>query len=212
MCAAKVNLRALTVEELEVLERLLRRYSGFMCGDANESLTKEAMQLMVDGQMHLRGIEGRILVDRLIRTEKGCILLLCLDQEAEDGMARMEGTISLGFAGRVKFQGAGRGPGEKLEEQRERLQQEQRKLHDQQEALAEKLAVINSHITSGIVSQLAEGVGNSPIMPTASTLAVTGAGSGNSETTSSAPAANPASAGCTIERMEEECATPKLSN
>ncbi len=53
------------------------------------------------------------------------------------------------------------GPGEKLEEQRDRLQQEQRKLHDQQEALAEKLAVLNSRITSGIVSQRAEGVGNS---------------------------------------------------
>ncbi len=125
MCAAKVNLRALTAEELEVLERPLRRYSGFMRGDANASLTKEAMQLMVDGQKHLRGIEGRMLVDRLIRIQQGCILWLCLDQEEEDGMARMDGTISLGFAGRVKFQAAGRGPGEKMEEQRERLQQEQ---------------------------------------------------------------------------------------
>ncbi len=123
-----------------------------MRGDANASLTKEAMQLMVDGQMHLRGIEGRILVDRLIRTDKGCILWLCLDEEAEDGIARIDGTISLGFASRVKFQAAGRGPAEKLEEQRERLQQEQRKLHDQQEALAEKLAVVNSQITSGAVS------------------------------------------------------------
>ena len=108
-----------------MLERPLRRYSGFMRGDANASLTKEAMQLMVDGQKHLRGIEGRMLVDRLIRTQQGCILWLCLDQEEEDGMARMDGTISLGFAGRVKFQAAGRGPGEKMEEQRERLQQEQ---------------------------------------------------------------------------------------
>ncbi len=137
MCAANVNLMALTAEELEVLERPLRRYSGFIHGDANVSFTKEAMQLMVDGQVHLRGIKGRILVDRLIRSKKGCILWLCLD-----------GTISLGFVGRVKFLAAGRGPGEKLEEQRERLQQEQRKLHDQQEALAEKLAVV-WHCLSG---------------------------------------------------------------
>ena len=34
MCAAKINLRALTTEELEVLEKPLRRYSGFMHGDA----------------------------------------------------------------------------------------------------------------------------------------------------------------------------------
>ncbi len=77
ICAEKVNLRALTAEEMEVLERPLRRYSGFMRGDAKASLTKEAMQLIIDGQMHLWGIEGRILVDRLIRTEKACILWLC---------------------------------------------------------------------------------------------------------------------------------------
>ncbi len=212
MCAAKVNLRALTAEELAVLERPLRRYSGFMRGDANASLTKEATQLMVDGQKHLRGIEGRMLVDRLIRTQQGCILWLCLDQEAEDGIARIDSTINLGFAGRVKFQAAGRGPGEKLEEQRERLQQEQRKLHDQQEALAEKLAVVNSQIASGIVSQLAEGVGNSSLVPTAPSTADTGEGNGNSETNSSSPAVNLASAGCAVERMEEECATPKLDN
>ncbi len=212
VCAAKVNLRALTAEELAVLERPLRRYSGFMCGDANASLTKEAMQLMVDGQRHLRGIEGRMLVDRLIRTQQGCILWLCLDQEAEDGIARIDSTISLGFAGRVKFQAAGQGPGEKLEEQRERLQQEQRKLHEQQEALVEKLAVVNSQITSGIVSQLAEGVGNSSLVPTAPSTADTGEGNGNSETNSSSPAVNPASAGCAVERMEEECATRKLDN
>ncbi len=57
MCPAKVNLRALPAEELGVLEMPLRRYSGFMRGDANASLTKEAMQLMVDSQMYLwRGI------------------------------------------------------------------------------------------------------------------------------------------------------------
>ncbi len=172
-----------------------------MHGDVNVCFTKEAMQLMVDGQVHLRGIKGRILVDRLIRTKKGCILWLCLD-----------GTISLGFVGRVKFLAAGRGPGEKLEEQRERLQQEQRKLHDQQEALAEKLAVVSSQITSGIVSQVAEGVSNISIVPTAPTLADTGAGSGNLETNSSVPTVNPASTGCVVERMEEECATPKLKN
>ena len=199
MCAAKVNLRALTAEELAVLERPLRRYSGFMRGDANASLTKEAMQLMVDGQAHLRGIGGRILVDRLIRTDKGCILWLCLDEEAEDGMARIDGTISLGFAGRVKFQAAGRGPGEKLEEQRERLQQEQRKLQDQQEALVEKLAAINSQINSGILSQLTEGVSNSSIVTTAPMTADTSMGSGNSEVNSQAPAMNPAHAGCAVE-------------
>ncbi len=77
MCAAKVSLRALTAEELEVLERPLRTYSGFMRGDANASLTKETMQPMVDSQIHLRDIVGKILVYRLIRTEKGCILWVC---------------------------------------------------------------------------------------------------------------------------------------
>ncbi len=92
------------------MERPLRMYSGFMRGDAKASLTKEAMQLMVDGQRHLRGIEGRMLVDRLIRTDNGCILWLCLDEEAEEGMARIDGTISLGFAGCVKFQERGEDP------------------------------------------------------------------------------------------------------
>ena len=96
-------------------------------------------------------------------------------------MARIDCTISLGFAGRVRFQAAGRGTGEKLKEQRERLQQEQCKLHDQQEALGEKLAVINSQITSTIVSQLSEGVGNSLIESTAPASTDTGTGSGNSE-------------------------------
>ncbi len=58
MCAAKVILRAIMAEELEVVERPLRRYSDFMLGDTNASLTKEAMQLMVDGQVHLLDIEG----------------------------------------------------------------------------------------------------------------------------------------------------------
>ncbi len=176
MCAAKVSLRALTAEELEVLERPLRRYSGFMCGHANASLTKEAMQLMVDGQVHLRGIGGRILVYRLIRTNKSCILWLSLDEEAREGMARIDGTISLGLAGHMKFQAAGRGSREKLEEQRERLQQEQRKLLDQQEALIEKLAAINGQINSGIFSQLTEGVSNSSIATTAPMTADTGMG------------------------------------
>ncbi len=135
VCAAKVNIRALMAEELAVLERPLRRYSGFMRGDANASLTREAMQLMVDGQRHLRVIEGRMLVDRLIRTQQGCILWLCLDHEAEDNMARIDSTISLGFVGRVKLQAAGRGPGEKLEKQREHLQEEQHKLLEQRKLL-----------------------------------------------------------------------------
>ncbi len=58
MCAAKVILRAIMAEELEVVERPLRWYSDFMPGDTNASLTKEAMQLMVDGQVHLWNIEG----------------------------------------------------------------------------------------------------------------------------------------------------------
>ncbi len=65
--------------------------------------------------------------------------------------------------------------------------------------------MINNQITSGIVSQQTEGVGNSSIMPTAPLLADTGAGSGNSERNYSAPAANLASAGCVVERMEEVC-------
>ena len=47
---------------------------------------------MMDCQMHFRGIGGRILVDCFIRTEKGCILWLCLDEEGEEGMARIDGT------------------------------------------------------------------------------------------------------------------------
>ncbi len=54
-------------------------------------------------------------------------------------MARKDGTISLGFAGSVKFHAAGLGPSEKLEQQMERVQQEQWRLQDQ-EALVEKLA------------------------------------------------------------------------
>ncbi len=173
MRATKVKMRALTEEELEVLERPLRRYTCFMHGDANASLTKEAIQLTVDSQVPLRGIEGRILVDRLIRTEKGCILWFCLDQVVREGMARSDGTISLSFAGRVKFLAAGRGPDKKLEEQRERLQQEQSKWHDQQEALVKNLAAVNSQITSGIVSQLVVCVGNSSIVPISPMLADT---------------------------------------
>ncbi len=180
-----------------------------MRGNANASLTKEAMQLMMDGQVHLRGIGGRILVDQLIRTDKGCILWLCLDEEAEEDMARIDGTISVGFAGRVKFQAAERRPGEKLEEQRERLLQEQRKLHDQQEAIREKLAAINSQINSGILSQLTEGVSNSSIATTTPVTTDTGTGSGNSDANSQAPAMNPAHAGCAVQQMEAECAIPK---
>ena len=122
--------------------------------------------MMVDGQKHLTGIEGRILVDQVVRTDKGCILWLCMDPDAEEGMARKDRTISLGFAGHFKFPIAGLGPGEKLEQQKERLQQEQQRLRDQQEALVEKLMVLNSQINSGIINELAEGVDNSPIVPT----------------------------------------------
>ncbi len=75
-----------------------------------------------------------------------------------------------------------------------------------------KLAVKNSQITSSIVSQLAEGVGNSSLVPTAPSTADTGEGNGNSKTNSPSTAANPASVGCVVERMEEECASPKLGD
>ncbi len=141
---------------------------------------------------------------------KGCFLWLCLDREAEDGMARMDGTINLGFVGRIKFQAAGRGPGENLEEQRERLQQVRRKLQDQEDALLEYLAAINSHINSGILSQLTEeGFDNSSIATTAPMTADTGMGSSNSEANSQAPSMNPANPWCAVEQMEVECATPK---
>ncbi len=55
-----------------------------------------------------------------------------------------------------------------------------------------------------------EGIGNSSIAPIATTLSNTAVESGNSETTYSAPAVSPAKSGCAVERMEEECATPKL--
>ncbi len=69
------------------------------------------------------------------------------------------------------------------------------------------MTVLNSRITSGIVSQLAEGVGNSLIVPTTPMSTESGTGSGNSETNSSAPAVNPARVGCAVERKEEECAS-----
>ncbi len=206
-CTSKVNLMTLTAEELEVVERPLQIYSSLIRGDTNTSLTKEAMNLMVDGQMHQRGIERRILVDRLIRTEKGCILWLCLDQDAEESMARIDGTINLGFASRVRCHAAGLGPCKKLEEQREHFHQEQHKLHEQHKAIEEKLTVINSQFTSGIASQQAEGVANSLIVPTASTSADNRMGHSNSETTSSAPDVHLANPGCAVEQMEEECAT-----
>ncbi len=59
----------------------------------------------------LISIQGRILVDCLIRTEKGCTIWLCVDSETEEGMTRVYCTINLGFTGRVQFQAAGRGPG-----------------------------------------------------------------------------------------------------
>lgn len=101
------------------------------------------------------------------------------------------------------------GPGEKLKQQRKHLQQEQQKLQDQQDAVQKKLAVVDSQINAGVITELMEGVGNSSIMTTAPTLADTGAGSGNSETTSSAPGATPANAGGVVKLMEDECATPK---
>ncbi len=45
-----------------------------MRGDVTRGLTREAMQLMVNGQMHLKSIERSVLVDCPIRAEKGCIL------------------------------------------------------------------------------------------------------------------------------------------
>ena len=41
--------------------------------------------------------------------------------EAEEGMARIDGTISLGFVGHTKFQVVGQDPREKLEHQRDHL-------------------------------------------------------------------------------------------
>ncbi len=79
---------------------------------------------MVNGQKypkHRKGIESRILVDRVVRTEKGCILWLCVDLDAEESMVRNDGTVSLGFVWRVKFQAVGLGPSEKLEQHKERL-------------------------------------------------------------------------------------------
>ncbi len=63
VCVGKVNIMALMAEELEMLGRPLRKFSGFMQGDANANLTKEALQLMVDGQRPLKDIQGRNLVD-----------------------------------------------------------------------------------------------------------------------------------------------------
>ena len=66
------------------MEMPLRRYSGFMRGDANTSLTKEAMQLMVEGQVHLRGIGGRVLVSFTARST----LVLSLSSRRASAIAR----------------------------------------------------------------------------------------------------------------------------
>ncbi len=65
---------------------------------------------------------------------------------------------------------------------------------------------------SDIISQLTEGAGNSSLVPTAPSKADTGEGSGNLEANSPSPAANLVSAGCVVERMEEDWGTPKPSN
>ncbi len=91
-------------------------------------------------------------------------------------MVRNDGTISLGFVGCVKFQAAGLGPDKKLEQQKERHQQEQRKLHDQQESLVEELGFVNSQINSGMINKLTEGVGNSSIVPTIPPFSTGGGG------------------------------------
>ena len=44
-----------------------------------------------------------------MKTDKGRIIWLCVDPKAEEGMARIDGTINLGFAGRVRFQAVPRG-------------------------------------------------------------------------------------------------------
>ncbi len=67
--------------------------------------------------MHLKDISRRILVNCLFRTEKGSSILLCVDMEAEDGMAKKDGTINYGYAGCMQFQAMGLGPDEKLAEQ-----------------------------------------------------------------------------------------------
>ncbi len=85
--------------------------------------SQKTLQLIVDDQKHLKDIGGRILVDRVCRTDRGCILWLCVNPDAEESTARNDGIISLGLAGRVKFHTAGLGPGEKLEQQKEQLQQ-----------------------------------------------------------------------------------------
>ena len=75
----------------------------------------------------------------------------------------------------------------------------------------EKLAAINSQINSnsGILSQLMEGVSNSSIATTSPMTADTGMGNGNLEAKFQSPALSPAHAGCAVEQMEDESATPK---
>ncbi len=209
MCAAEVNLRALMAEVVKEGERQLRRYSGFMQGDANTRLTREAMQLLVDGQMHLRGIEGRILDNRLFRTEKGCILWLCVDLEAEEGMARIDSTISLGFAGRVRTRQWDkawlrfwRSRGSDFSKSSASCLTSSRKLAQRS---WQSYIVRLTHV----ISQLTEGVSNSSIVPTAPLSADTGAGNGNLEMNSQAPAVSPANTGCVVEQTEAECTSPQ---
>ncbi len=106
---------ALTAEELEVLERPLKKYSGFMCGDTNANLTNEATQLMHgERSQALEGFGREDSGRPPHKNGEGLHLYLCMDPEADDpeaeerSMARIDSTINLGFAGRVRFQAAGR--------------------------------------------------------------------------------------------------------
>lgn len=55
-------------------ERQSGGFIGFMDEDANAILIKVFLQMMVDSDKYLKDIQVRILVDRLVRTDKGCII------------------------------------------------------------------------------------------------------------------------------------------
>ena len=153
-CAAKVNLVALTAEELEEQERPLRKYSGFMRGDANANLTKDALQALVNYQIKTKRMEGRLRVDKLVRTDTGCIIWLAADRRAEESLGQVGGILTIGFAGRVKFTAAQRGEGEKNEDRRQALTGEAEALETRTRQIKEELAKITAEENCRQFSQL----------------------------------------------------------
>ena len=184
--AAKENLRALTDEEVAEAEKPRHKYSGFMRGEANANLTVEAIQLLVDAQKVIKGIDGTLLVNRVARTDTGCIVWMLLDAEAVNSMATLDYTLNLGFSGQVKLNAtANKEGGDNLEGRKKALIQEKSLLDKRQKQIDESLSAVVTELNSRQF-RLAEGMAalgaapNSSTQSTCATPADTG-DAGNSE-------------------------------